>query len=233
MTADRKPQGLESDDILAGRYPEVTFGINVQLIGMDSMRIGAGSLVGDDCWLNVCVRDGQPRLVIGEKVCVGRHSVLSTAERLEIGSFCLFAPRVYLADVDHAYERLDLPVVEQGLLSHGKLTVEENCWMGINATVIGGITVGRGSVVAANSVVLDTVPPFSVVAGSPARIVRMYDPLLKQWRKIAGSEDLRAMETIRRDHPLPDRESYLKTLRSNSRITEIIPAAAGRGMHMP
>lgn len=221
------------DTDLAARFPGVSFGQTVQATGLRNLSIGPGTVVGDDCWLNVVTRDEEVRLVIGATVLIGRQGMLSTAVRLEIGSHCVLAPRVYVSDVDHAFERLDLPIIEQGVVAHGPVTVEENCWLGVNVVVTGSLTVGRGSVVAANSVVLDDVPPFSVVAGTPARVVRMYDPAAGRWRRVGGAEDRAEIDAARAAVGLPDRDTYRRTLGTAARVHRLDPVLAGAGRHLP
>ncbi|MFL7902618.1 acyltransferase [Azospirillum argentinense] len=214
-------------------FQDVAFGNNVQVIGYSHIAIGPGTVVGDNSWLNVCDRSNGRRLVIGSKVCIGRNAMINAADGVEIGDFCLFAPRVYISDVDHEYEDVTLPIVTQGLRRHGILIVEENCWLGINTVLSGGLSVGRGSVVAANSVVLADVPPFSVVAGIPARVIKMYDPELMEWRRIRSAEDTVMVDGARERHPLPDRARYRAALHANSRIDRLPAVIAGRGQHLP
>lgn len=212
-----------------GGFDEVGFGLNVQLIGYTHMAIGRGSTIGDNSWLNVCDRSGGQRLLIGRNVCVGRNAMINAADRVEIGDFNLFAPRIYISDVDHEYADITRPVIEQGLRRRGALTIEENCWVGINCVISGGLTVGRGSVIAANSVVLDDIPPFCVVAGNPARIIKAYDPESRAWRRVDDPSRLPERETA----SLPDRESYRRLLEERRTLDILPPVIAGGGVHMP
>lgn len=204
------------------RFRDVFFGKEVQVIGMDNVAIGAGSVVGDHSWLNVCLRDGQTRMRIGEKVLVGRFAVLSTAGEFEIGSFSVLAPRVYISDADHQYQDIQTPILMQSVTLNRRLIIEENCWIGINAVVTGNLTVGRGSVVAAGSVVTKSVPPFSVVAGAPARIIKAYNPKTKVWGAPPSESDLQEV-------PHPTREEYLKSLQERGKSLLIEPIVTGGG----
>ncbi|CAO3439962.1 Putative transferase [Azospirillum doebereinerae] len=214
-------------------FQDVAFGVNVQVIGYSCIAIGPGTVVGDNSWLNVCDRSGGRRLIIGSKVCIGRNAMINAADNVEIGDFCLFAPRVYISNVDHEYKDVTLPIVAQGLRRYGAMIVEENCWLGINTVLSGGLTIGRGSVVAANSVVLADVPPFSVVAGTPARVIKMYDPELMEWRPIRSAKDMAQIDKARGRHPLPDRAHYQASLHANSRIDRLPAVITGRGQHLP
>ena len=68
-----------------------------------------------------------------------------------------------------------LPIVDQGHVRGLRLVIEDNCWIGANAVIVNGVTVGHDVVVAAGAVVTKDVPPFAVVAGVPAKVIRMRD----------------------------------------------------------
>lgn len=210
-------------------FPSVSFGEAVQILGLKNVRIGEGSCVGDGSWLNVCTRDDQVRMTIGKCVLIGRHSMISTGGRLSIGDYCLFAPRVYVSDADHTYADISRPIMEQVPTLNRELVVEENCWFGINTVVSGSINVGRGSVVAANSVVLQDVPPFSVVAGSPARIIKMYNSQNNKWEKATSYGECQRIMALREIHPIPARDQYREVLLKNAEMKSIVPVLSGRG----
>jgi serine acetyltransferase len=156
--------------------------------------------------------------------------MLSTGGHLEIGDFCVMAPRVYISDADHMFGDINQPIFQQGATLNRKVTVEENCWLGINTVISGNLTVGRGSVVAANSVVIDDVPPFCVVAGSPARIVKMYNPVSRCWERTRTTEDQQYIQRARESAGLPQRAAYQRILAQASTFRRIDPIAAGRGV---
>ena len=122
--------------------------------------------------------------------------------------------------------------MQQAANSKGPLLVEENCWLGINSVLSGNITVGRGNVVAANAVVKSNVPPFSVVGGVPARVLRLYNPASCQWENATTSEAYQRIQGIREAQPLPTREEYRFILRRNAQRIPLDPVVAGRGIHI-
>jgi acetyltransferase-like isoleucine patch superfamily enzyme len=215
---------------IAARFPEVSFGRNVQFIGLDHVDIGRNSCVGDGTWFNVAVRDGSCRLVVGRNVLVGRWAVLSTACHLELGDYCLLAPRVYVADTDHVYTDITRPYMTQGVTASNRVTVEENCWLCVNSVITGNVVVGRGSVVAANAVVKADVPPFAVVAGAPARIVKLFNPETGAWESASRPEDRARLEAVRADWDMPDREAYRLLLAHRSKGALLHPVLAGGGV---
>ncbi|MFV0350133.1 MAG: acyltransferase [Halodesulfovibrio sp.] len=210
-------------------YPGVSFGNDVQIIGMSNIVIGHGSCIGDNAWLNVCHRDQGKRMKIGSCVLIGRGSMISAGGFLEIGDYCLFAPRVFVADADHVYSNIMRPYMDQGATA-GKVVVEENCWLGINAVVSGNVVVGRGSVVGANSVVTRDVPPFAVVAGSPARIIRLFDFGSGAWVKVRDGQHLEELLAAREAVPVPTREMYARMLHKNAVTKTVNPIVGGGGV---
>jgi carbonic anhydrase/acetyltransferase-like protein (isoleucine patch superfamily)/MoaA/NifB/PqqE/SkfB family radical SAM enzyme/tetratricopeptide (TPR) repeat protein len=221
-----------SDEVLSleARFPGVTLGVGVQVIGLRNVSIGNGSCIADHTWINVCLRDEQVRLIVGRCVLVGRQSMISTGGHLEIGDYCVLAPRVYISDADHVFSDVGRPILQQGATLGRSVIIEENCWLGINTVVSGSLTVGRGSVVGANSVVIDDVPPFCVVAGSPATIVKMHNPLTRRWERTRTPEDRERIQKARELAGLPDRAEYRQILAMSSTLKQVDPIVAGRGL---
>jgi acetyltransferase-like isoleucine patch superfamily enzyme/ubiquinone/menaquinone biosynthesis C-methylase UbiE len=217
---------------LESLFQDVSFGNNVQIIGLKNLQIGEGSCVGDDTWLNICVRDEKLRMKIGRYVLIGRQAVISTGGYLEIADYCVLAPRVYVADSNHIYENISQPILQQGVTTGRSVIVEENCWLGINSIISGHLTVSRGSVVGANTVVTKDVPPFCVVVGNPNRIIKMYNPETTRWEKTDSEEDIKRTFDIRNKIGIPSREEYRKILQHHSVSNPIDPIVAGRGINL-
>lgn len=87
-------------------------------------------------------------------------------------------------DHAHQFSDINLPIHAQGLTEGGTIVIEKNCWIGYGATVLcgkGELRIGRNTVIGAHSIVRESVPPYSVVVGSPARVVRQFDPAKGEW----------------------------------------------------
>lgn len=213
-------------------FPNITFGHMVQVIGIKNVQIGEGSCIGDNAWLNVCIRDDKVRMKIGKCVLVGRQSMISTGGYLEIGDYCVLAPRVYVSDADHVFTNIYQPILQQGATFGRSVIVEENCWLGINVVVAGNFTVGRCSIIAANAVVTKDVPPFSVVAGVPAKIIKMYNPLTREWEPVTDETQTDRILKIREETGIPSREEYRNILSKNAGLMRIDPIVSGKGMNI-
>ena len=90
---------------------------------------------------------------------------------LTIGSHCAIAAHVVFASVGHGYARTDIPMVDQPVIKK-EIVLEDDVWVGANAVITQGVTIGKGTIVGAGAVVTRDIPPYSVVGGVPARVIR-------------------------------------------------------------
>lgn len=91
---------------------------------------------------------------------------------ITIGDDVMMGPRCTMLSRDHEFSRTDIPMNAQGFGQDRPIRIEDDVWIGANVTVTSGVTVGRGSVIAAGAVVTKDVPPFSIVGGVPARVLK-------------------------------------------------------------
>ncbi|MBA3422770.1 MAG: acyltransferase [Thermoleophilaceae bacterium] len=119
---------------------------------------------------------------IGAKTVLGQECTISAYQRVSIGRECVIADRVMLIDFDHVVVDVERPVREQGIYKRD-VRVGNNVWVGYGACILRGVTVGDNAIVGASAVVTRDVPDNAVVAGSPARIVRMREaPARMRWK---------------------------------------------------
>jgi acetyltransferase-like isoleucine patch superfamily enzyme len=117
------------------------------------------------------LRAHEGTLRIGDKTVLGRENTVNCYLDLHIGARCIVADWVYMCDFDHRTDDVHTPIKDQGIVKT-PVHIGEDVWVGVKASVLRGAQVGHGTVVAAHSVVRGTVPPLSVVAGVPGRVVR-------------------------------------------------------------
>lgn len=110
-------------------------------------------------------------LVMGDHSNIGPYSYIGCSGPIRIGSNVMISPRVSLYAENHVFAVTDIPMKEQGVSQKG-IVIEDDCWIAANSIILDGVTIGRGSVVAAGAVVSKDVPPYSIVAGVPARIIK-------------------------------------------------------------
>lgn len=115
------------------------------------------------------------KIVIGDHCSIGEYNHISAVNNIIIGNGLLTGRRVLISNNNHGeftMEVLKIRPDERKITSKGDLVIEDNVWIGEGASILGHVRIGEGSVVAANSVVTMDVPPYSLVAGVPAKIVK-------------------------------------------------------------
>lgn len=116
-----------------------------------------------------------PNLVIEDDTSFGDNCYITCANTIIIGKNVLIGDNVFITDNFHGKSSksdCNLPPVEREIWSKGPVVVEDNVWIGRNVSIMPNVTIGRGAVIGANAVVTKDIPEFSVVAGSPAKIIR-------------------------------------------------------------
>lgn len=132
------------------------------------IRIGSGTQIFDF----VCIRavGGSGDVQIGKMCYLNPNCVLYSGNGIVIGDNVLLAPGVMIMPVNHAYERKDIPIRNQGFLeSKGGVVIEDDVWIGAGSVVLDGSYIERGSIIAAGSVVRGRVPSYEIWGGGPAK----------------------------------------------------------------
>jgi len=125
-----------------------------------------------DVWLSrgCYVVAGQAEVVVGPRSYVGPRCLMYGHAGIRVGRDVLLANDVQLICGNHTFARRDIPIRAQP--PEGKpIVIEDDVWLGASVIVLGGVTVGRGSVVGAGSVVTRSLPPYSIARGVPAKVV--------------------------------------------------------------
>ncbi|MPM92947.1 2,3,4,5-tetrahydropyridine-2,6-dicarboxylate N-acetyltransferase [bioreactor metagenome] len=94
------------------------------------------------------------------------------------------APFVFITDHDHGFSDINKNLHQQALTENGQTIIENNVFLGTKSSILKNVRIGEHSVIGANSVVTKNVPPFSIVSGNPAKIIKKYDFQKKKWVKI-------------------------------------------------
>jgi acetyltransferase-like isoleucine patch superfamily enzyme len=150
------------------------------------IKIGDSVWLDRDVWLNIPFKpkDGTPVILFDDGCRIGRRCMISAQNRIHVGRNTIFAPSVLLMDHNHEFKNTTISISDQGTTAGGTIRVEEGCWLGYGAVILcndGELVIGKNSVIGANAVVSRSIPPFSVVAGNPGRVVRHYDPSKGVW----------------------------------------------------
>jgi acetyltransferase-like isoleucine patch superfamily enzyme len=157
-------------------------------IGRDvRIQVGRGARIelGRWTWIGrgTKIRCHEGKVRIGAKTVLGEDCTISAYQHVSIGEQCIVADRVMLIDFDHNVAEVDRPIRIQGIYKRD-VRVGNNVWIGFGAQILRGVSVGDNSIVGAGAVVNRDVPANAVVAGVPARLIRMREaPLGLRWRE--------------------------------------------------
>ncbi|WP_338110670.1 acyltransferase [Roseivirga pacifica] len=108
---------------------------------------------------------------IGDNSNIGPYSYIGCSGKITIGNNVMMGPRVSMFAENHNYSDTSIPMKEQGV-SLSEIVVNNDCWIASNATILAGVTIGEGSIIAAGAVVTKDIPPYSIVAGNPAKVIK-------------------------------------------------------------
>ena len=168
---------------------KVSFHFTSKIYRPRASRISLGSSVSlrEYAWLSVATDDpkGEPTIVLEDNCHVGFGSIISAKNRIHLERDVLVGQMVLIVDHNHAYEDINVPIIDQGITEGGRILIGQGTWIGHGACIIcprGELRIGRNCVIAANSMVMRSIPDYSVVAGYPASVIRQYDPEKKAWR---------------------------------------------------
>jgi acetyltransferase-like isoleucine patch superfamily enzyme len=139
----------------------------------NGIEIGANTLVMHHAVLHVYNFRNMPHsgIRIGEDSLVGEFCVIRGQGGVHIGDKVYLAPLVQILAVNHVYDDPRRAIIEQGITAEG-IVIEDDVWIGAGAIILDGVRVGTGSVIGAGSVVTENLPPYSVAAGSPAKVMK-------------------------------------------------------------
>jgi len=117
----------------------------------------------------VIINANRGRVSLGDRSWLGPFCLVYGNGGVHIGSNVLVAAHTTINSVSHSAERCDIPITDQPVLS-GPITIEDDVWIGLNAVILQGVTIGRGAIVGAGAVVTKSVPPWSIAVGVPAKV---------------------------------------------------------------
>ncbi|MBI4729782.1 MAG: acyltransferase [Acidobacteria bacterium] len=117
------------------------------------------------------IRCHEGNLRIGDKVVFGAKNTINCYLDIEIGHDSVFADWIYICDFDHRFDDLSMPIRKQGIVK-SPVRIGADCWVGEKSTILRGVNIGDGSVIASHALVNRDVPPRSVVGGVPARVLK-------------------------------------------------------------
>lgn len=125
--------------------------------------------------------NGVGEIIIGSHTRIGLRSTIIGP--VQIGNHVILAQNVVLSGLNHNYEDISLPIHLQGV-NVAPIIIEDNAWIAANSIITAGVTIGKHAIVAGGSVVTKNVPPHTIVAGNPAKIIKEYESESQKWIRI-------------------------------------------------
>lgn len=153
------------------------------------IEIGDGVVIHEHAWLSVvpAVEGVTPRLVLGDRVRIGRFAHVACVGEVVVEDDVLTADGIFLGDTYHGYEDPNVPVSQQPMAKPERVVIRRGAFLGIRSIVLQGVTIGENAYVAAGAVVTRDVPARTIVAGNPARPVRQWDGTARDWLRVSES----------------------------------------------
>jgi acetyltransferase-like isoleucine patch superfamily enzyme len=164
----KSPKVIHKSNLFLGN--QITFNYNI-IIDADGDFIK----IGNNCILDVGVylKLWGGKIQIGNNVFIGPYSVLYGHGGLIIGNDVLIASNVTIIPANHKFSDKNKLIRNQGETRKG-IIIEDNVWIATGVTILDGVKIGKGAIIAAGSVVTEDVPDYSVVVGIPAKVKKKY-----------------------------------------------------------
>jgi len=167
------------------RYP-------IDVRGRKYIDLGENLTIGKGCRFEVYPHLMKPneekKLIFGHDVIINDYVHITALGSVKIGDNVLMASHIYISDCQHGYYQGEKssdpetpPIKREYLIEN--VSIEDNVWIGEYVSILPGVTIGKGSVIGANSVVTKSIPPYSIAVGSPAKVIKKYDFKTKVWIK--------------------------------------------------
>jgi acetyltransferase-like isoleucine patch superfamily enzyme len=137
------------------------------------VHIGSHTSIDRNCWLHCggTIKDQDHGFFsIGEHSFIGCNAVIGAGGGIEIGNHVLIGQSVNLHAENHNFADPDLRIDQQGVTYQG-VRIEDDVWVGSKVTILDGVNIGKGAVIAAGAVVTKSIPEYAIVMGIPAKIV--------------------------------------------------------------
>jgi len=160
-----------------GKNARICRNSRIDVMPFNNFVLDDNSTIEDFCTINNGVGD----VLIGKRSRIGMSNVLIGP--VTIGNDVILAQNIVMSGLNHGYEDINIPIYKQPV-TRKRILVEDEAWLGANVVVVAGVTIGKHAVVAAGSVVTKDVPPFSIVAGNPAKMIKKYNPENGIWEKV-------------------------------------------------
>ncbi len=156
-----------SRNVRLGRRVSIARGVELVASASGPIVIGDDSFIHRDALLHTYGGS----ITVGRRVGINAYCIVYGAGGVVVGDDCLIAAFTVIVASSHIFTRRDVPIQTQGI-THKGVTIGSDVWLGTRVTVLDGVSIGDGAVIGAGAVVTRDIPPFTIAAGVPARVIR-------------------------------------------------------------
>lgn len=140
---------------------------------LKGVTLGNNVIIGKNAWLDISRYTKNAEIMIGDGTQMGRNAVISSCKKIHIGKKCLLSYNVSIVDHDHNILDPSISPLDGGITEGREVIIEDECFIGAHSFILKGVHLGKHCVVGANSVVTKSFPAYSVIAGNPAKLIRV------------------------------------------------------------
>jgi acetyltransferase-like isoleucine patch superfamily enzyme len=155
---------------------------SVRVEGKKYISLSKNTIIQRQGWLLALKIDGyDPELIIDEGCSIGDFVHIAAVRNIHIEKDVLIANNVYISDNLHSFKDINTPIIKQNVIFKSNVKIKAGAWIGENVCIIGA-SVGRNSVIGSSSVVTKDIPDYCVAVGNPAKVIKKYNHLCKEWQ---------------------------------------------------
>ncbi|MGE8526360.1 DapH/DapD/GlmU-related protein [Chryseobacterium rhizosphaerae] len=162
----------------------------IDIRGKKFIKVSKGFTTGVGCRIEAYPENNRQTLFFGENFQMNDYVHITAMEHVQIGNNVLFASKIYISDCSHGSysgnENDSKPseIPKDRKMFSKPVIIEDNVWLGEFVSVLPGVTIGKGSIIGANSVVSKNIPANVIAVGSPAKPIKKYNFETQKWEKI-------------------------------------------------
>jgi len=135
---------------------------------MPALTIADDVIISNSCVIQAKIGS----LTIGAHCDIGAHTIITSIGGIQLDTSVLIGGNCYIGGARYHFEQLEVPIMDQGVYSHGPITIGTGTWIGASVTIIDGVSIGKGCVIGAGALVTTDIPDYGVAVGVPAKVIR-------------------------------------------------------------